>query len=87
MFTAIQEGNFQLVTNFRNSEIPIYSGLIIPQAWTLGVELSFYLIAPFVLKRFKFNNYTSDNFYTDESISILYWFRVAGPLELQIFPN
>jgi peptidoglycan/LPS O-acetylase OafA/YrhL len=51
MFTAIQEGNFQLVTNFRNSEIPIYSGLIIPQAWTLGVELSFYLIAPFVLKR------------------------------------
>ena len=34
-----------------NSEIPIYSGLIIPQAWTLGLELSFYLIAPFILKR------------------------------------
>ena len=51
MFTGIREGNFQLVTDFRNSEILIYDGLIIPQAWTLGLELSFYLIAPFILKR------------------------------------
>ena len=51
MFTGIREGSFQLVTNFRNSEIPVYNGLLISQAWTLGLELSFYLIAPFVLKR------------------------------------
>jgi peptidoglycan/LPS O-acetylase OafA/YrhL len=29
----------------------LYQGLLVPQAWTLGVELTFYLIAPFVLPR------------------------------------
>lgn len=51
MFTAVRDGSFQLSTNFRESEIQVWQGLLVPQAWTLGVELSFYLIAPFVLSR------------------------------------
>lgn len=31
--------------------MPAYHGLLLPQAWTLGVEISFYVIAPFVLPR------------------------------------
>ncbi len=39
--------------NFSKSDLPLYPGLIIPQAWTLGLEVSFYLIAPFILTRKK----------------------------------
>ena len=53
MFTGVRDGNFQLVANFQESEVMVYKGLLVPQAWTLGVELSFYLIAPFVLIRRK----------------------------------
>ena len=53
MFTGVRNGDFQLVTNFRESEVPVWTGLLVPQAWTLGVELSFYLIAPFLLIRRK----------------------------------
>lgn len=51
MFTSVQDGIFQFSANYRNSEIPVWRGLLVPPAWTLGVELSFYLMAPFVLFR------------------------------------
>lgn len=36
--------------NFRESRIPLYAYLFIPQAWTLGLELTFYLFVPFLAK-------------------------------------
>ena len=33
------------------NNIPLYSFLIIPQAWTVGLELLFYLVAPFIVRR------------------------------------
>lgn len=51
MFTAVHDGVFGWSTNFRESDLQVWKGLLVPQAWTLGVELSFYLIAPFVLTR------------------------------------
>lgn len=50
MFTGVDEGNFGLTSNFKSSEVLVWQGLLVPQAWTLGVELSFYLIAPFILR-------------------------------------
>lgn len=35
------------------SEVILYPALLVPQAWTLGVELAFYIVAPFVLVRRK----------------------------------
>jgi peptidoglycan/LPS O-acetylase OafA/YrhL len=49
MFTGVRDGVFQFVTNFNISEVAVWQGLLVPQAWTLGVEISFYVIAPFVL--------------------------------------
>jgi len=49
MFFAAHSGQIHWSANFRNSEIPLWQGLAIPQAWSLGVELSFYLVAPFIL--------------------------------------
>jgi len=50
MFAGIRNGLLTWTGSFMNSEVPLYDGLLVPQAWTLGVELSFYLIAPFILR-------------------------------------
>ncbi|WP_082880193.1 acyltransferase family protein [Methylomonas methanica] len=49
MFFAIDNGKLIFSSDFNKSDELLYLGLIVPQAWTLGVELSFYLIAPFIL--------------------------------------
>lgn len=53
LFLGINQGDGTLyfTPNFVESKPPVYSFLFIPQAWTLGLELTFYLIAPFILKR------------------------------------
>jgi peptidoglycan/LPS O-acetylase OafA/YrhL len=51
MFLAIHCGKLHFSTDFRNSEVPLYLGLLVGQAWTLGVELSFYALAPFIVTR------------------------------------
>lgn len=38
-------------SNFRQTSPQLHTFLLIPQAWTLGIELMFYLIAPFIVKR------------------------------------
>ena len=49
MFFGIDHGALAFTGSFARSDVPLYQGLLVPQAWTLGVEMSFYLIAPFVL--------------------------------------
>lgn len=48
-FTGMQNGVFGLMADFNRSEVPVAFGLLIPPSWTLGIELSFYLLAPFLL--------------------------------------
>jgi peptidoglycan/LPS O-acetylase OafA/YrhL len=50
MFCGIRDGELHLVSNFRESIPQLWRALLVPQAWTLGVELSFYAIAPFILR-------------------------------------
>jgi peptidoglycan/LPS O-acetylase OafA/YrhL len=50
MFSGVRDGALAFVSDFNLSEVLLYKGLLIPQAWTLGVELSFYAIAPLVLR-------------------------------------
>jgi peptidoglycan/LPS O-acetylase OafA/YrhL len=50
MFAGVKNGALVFTGDFANSDVPLYEGLLVPQAWTLGVELSFYLIAPFILR-------------------------------------
>jgi peptidoglycan/LPS O-acetylase OafA/YrhL len=44
-------GNFYFAENFRNTVPALYSFLLVPQAWTIGIELTFYLLAPFILRK------------------------------------
>jgi len=44
-------GNLFFTPDFRETNPMLYKFLFIPQAWTIGVEIMFYLIAPFLIKR------------------------------------
>jgi peptidoglycan/LPS O-acetylase OafA/YrhL len=47
----ISTGDLFFTKDFRQSDPMLYNFLFIPQAWTIGLELMFYLIAPFLLRR------------------------------------
>lgn len=51
MFAGVKDHSLVFAANFNVSDVVLFNGLLVPQAWTLGVELSFYLIAPLVLGR------------------------------------
>jgi peptidoglycan/LPS O-acetylase OafA/YrhL len=44
-------GHLFFTTLAENSNPPLTTLLMVPPAWTLGVELTFYLVAPFILRR------------------------------------
>ena len=44
-------GNLFFTSNFQSTNPALYQFLFIPQAWTIGVEISFYLIAPFLVRK------------------------------------
>lgn len=53
MFLSLDTNNGHLffTSNFRDNTPELYTFLIIPQAWTVGVEITFYIIAPFLVRR------------------------------------
>ena len=51
LFLGIGHGALFLTANFADEPGPQLNGLLlVPQAWSLGVELTFYVIAPFVCR-------------------------------------
>lgn len=52
MFLAIDDnGNLFFTSNFWIADNPFYIYELIPQAWTVGLELTFYILAPFIARR------------------------------------
>lgn len=52
-FVALDKstGQFFLTAKIHFAELPVYCFLLVPQAWTIGYEMMFYLIAPFLVRR------------------------------------
>lgn len=50
MFSGVKDDHLVFSTDFTQSEVPLWLGLLVPQAWSLGLELTFYLLAPFILR-------------------------------------
>ncbi|WP_405608537.1 acyltransferase family protein [Polaribacter sp. Asnod1-A03] len=44
-------GGLFFTKDFRQTDPALYNFLLVPQAWTVGLELIFYLIAPFIVRR------------------------------------
>ena len=51
LFVTLKGGALVFWHDFHTAPQPLYALSIIPQAWTLGLEFSFYLIAPFIVRR------------------------------------
>jgi peptidoglycan/LPS O-acetylase OafA/YrhL len=53
MFLGIspESGNLFFTSNFWTTHPHLHTFLLVPQAWTLGLELTFYLVAPFILRK------------------------------------
>ena len=52
MFLGLDtKGSLFFTTNFWETNPPLWQGLFVQQAWTLGVELTFYIIAPFIVRK------------------------------------
>jgi peptidoglycan/LPS O-acetylase OafA/YrhL len=53
MYAAVhvREGTLYLTANFVKEPLAAYRFLFVPQAWSLGIELLFYSIAPFLVRR------------------------------------
>jgi peptidoglycan/LPS O-acetylase OafA/YrhL len=49
MFFAAHHGVIHWSSRFFDTEIPLWEGLPVPPGWSLGIELSFYLLAPWLL--------------------------------------
>ena len=47
----IESGSMFFTNNFTLTNPQFHDFLLIPQAWTIGLELIFYLIAPFLVRR------------------------------------
>jgi len=53
MFLGVSENKMIVVRQDGWGKRGLFQGLLVPQAWTLGLELSFYLVAPFIVKSTK----------------------------------
>ncbi|QBZ97740.1 acyltransferase family protein [Flavobacterium sangjuense] len=53
MFLSLDtaSGNLFFTSNFHRHTPALYNFLMVPQAWTIGVEIAFYIIAPFLVRR------------------------------------
>jgi len=47
----ISTGKLFFTSNFQQTNPQLWSFLLVPQAWTIGIEITYYLIAPFIVRR------------------------------------
>lgn len=51
LFLGISDnGGFEFIANFQAADRPLSDLLIIPQAWTVGLEILFYFLVPFIVR-------------------------------------
>jgi peptidoglycan/LPS O-acetylase OafA/YrhL len=51
LFLFVSNGTLAFTAHYTDVSTPLYTFAPIPQAWTLGLEIYFYLLAPFLVRR------------------------------------
>jgi peptidoglycan/LPS O-acetylase OafA/YrhL len=83
-----ESGGMYFTHNFRTSDPMFYKFLLVPQAWTLGIEVVFYLIAPFIVR--KSNLFIASLIVVSMSIRIFIYFYLGyinDPWTYRFFPS
>ena len=87
MFSAVRAGELVLLTDFRTSDYPLWQGLAVPQAWTIGVELTFYALAPFILHRRRWLYVLLFSSLLLRVLFIVWGFGAQDPWSYRFFPT
>ena len=53
MFLSLNGKSLEWGGNYTLSDVELYRGLLVPQSWTLGLEIVFYIVIPFLIHRKK----------------------------------
>jgi len=53
IFTTAEAGSLTYTPNYHDTDVWVWRGLLVPPAWSLSLELTFYAIAPFILPRLR----------------------------------
>lgn len=87
MFLSVQNSMITYTGDFWNSEVLIFKALLVPQAWSLGIELTFYILAPFILK----NKYLLLGLFFGSlslrALLVFYGFGLDDPWSYRFFPT
>src|SRR5205823_6599909 len=88
LFLTIKGGSLAFLSNFTTDPHPLYLLLLIPQGWTLGLEFSFYILAPFIVRR----SFRTVALILAASLllrlSLQFWFGYSGdPWSYRFFPS
>ena len=49
-FFQFENSQLSFTSNFHDTATPLYQILLVPQSWTLSLEIMFYILAPFILR-------------------------------------
>nr|WP_294942349.1 acyltransferase [uncultured Mucilaginibacter sp.] len=81
-------GNLYFTTEFLKTFPPLYSFMFIPQAWSLGLELAFYALAPLILKKgFKLVGLLMALSLMVRLLVFFYWGLRNDPWSYRFFPS
>lgn len=86
LFAAVKGNAVTLTNMLGDTDLPLEKLLLVPQAWTLGLELTFYAIAPFILHRSRILLVLFAGSIAARAASIYLGFGLNDPWTYRFFP-
>jgi len=86
MFLSSENGFIHWTVNFHDTDAYLWQGMALRQAWSLGIELSFYLVAPFLLRFKSIVLVMIVTICLISKFSIINYFGLGDPWTYRFFP-
>lgn len=86
LFAAVKGDALTLTNSLSDTDLPLDKLLLVPQAWTLGLELTFYAIAPFIVHRPKVLLILFAGSTVARAVALYFGFGVEDPWTYRFFP-
>ncbi len=86
LFVAVKNDTLMLTKSLTDTDLRLDELLLVPQAWTLGLELTFYAIAPFIVRRPKILFILFIGSVVARAVAIYFGFGLEDPWTYRFFP-